>query len=216
MMPSSQSYSDFQHNRRNTRRRNNVTDISQFHHNGMSDDGDTKRSSFQIQQERKRRQKEMTGSNSADDYQNLPILVIGGSDGSGTRSFADAVRSLGVPMKTDLISNLDVQSSDIFRGEGFPTLVNFVLQETRSVNYEVSNLTNETRTTALLETRKFKHGVDRWFRRALHAKRGTRAQGVAYGMKAPALMILLPLLKEVFGPIKFIHVVRDGRDVSLR
>lgn len=142
-------------------------------------------------------------------------LVIGGSDGSGTRSFADAMRNLGVPMKTDLRSNLDIQSGEIFNGQGFPPLVNLILKDTRSVNYEVEDLTNETRRVALKETRKFKQGVDRWHK-GVEQWRRPRATGVSIGFKAPATMLLLPLLKEVFGPLKYIHVVRDGRDVSLR
>lgn len=149
----------------------------------------------------------------------LPILVIGGSDGSGTRSFAHAVSNLGVPMKMDLKSNLDITSGEIFRGEGFPPLVNLVLQDLHTVNYEVKDLTDKTRRRALEETRNLRVGVNRWrggvelsFKRE---KRSSRATNVSIGFKAPATMLLLPLLKEVFGPIKYIHVVRDGRDVSL-
>jgi hypothetical protein len=42
-----------------------------------------------------------------------------------------------------------------------------------------------------------------------------RSTLVQYGFKAPVTMLLLPFLREVFGPIKFLHVVRDGRDVAL-
>jgi len=38
---------------------------------------------------------------------------------------------------------------------------------------------------------------------------------VQFGWKAPVSMLLLPFLREVFGPIKFLHVVRDGRDIAL-
>lgn len=154
----------------------------------------------------------------------LPVLVIGGSDGSGTRSFAHAARTLGVPMKTDLNSNLDVQSGSIFQGEGFAKLVNLVLHNTRSVNYEVSDMNNILRTIALRETRNFKRSIDQWQRSVethLKAARNRhadfhRSKSVSVGFKAPATMLLLPLIKQVFGPVKFIHVVRDGRDVSLR
>lgn len=148
-------------------------------------------------------------------YRDLPTLVIGGSDGSGTRSFAHAMRSLGVPMKTDLKSNLDIQSGEICKGQGFPPLVSLVLEDTKSVNYEVEDLTTETRRTALAETIKFKKGVDRWHEGVEHWRQA-RATGVSIGFKAPATMLLLPLLRKVFGAIKYIHVVRDGRDVSLR
>jgi hypothetical protein len=43
----------------------------------------------------------------------------------------------------------------------------------------------------------------------------SRATGVSVGFKAPITVTLLPLLKDTFGQIKYVHVVRDGRDVSL-
>ena len=44
--------------------------------------------------------------------------------------------------------------------------------------------------------------------------RARYAARVAFGFKAPISMVLLPLFAEVLGPFKFVHVVRDGRDLA--
>ena len=42
------------------------------------------------------------------------------------------------------------------------------------------------------------------------------ASGVAYGYKAPVSMLLLPFLAQAYQRegFKFLHVVRDGRDIA--
>ena len=42
-----------------------------------------------------------------------------------------------------------------------------------------------------------------------------RVLGVKWGFKAPVSMLLVPFLKEMApGGLKFLHVVRDGRDIA--
>jgi len=47
------------------------------------------------------------------------------------------------------------------------------------------------------------------------ARRDGIADGVSWGFKAPVSMALFPLLAGWHGPLKLIHVVRDGRDVAI-
>jgi hypothetical protein len=145
-----------------------------------------------------------------------PTLIIGGSDGSGTRVFADYVRRLGVPMRVDDQETLDVHGTVMFHGAGWPPLGNLILNATHSANYELDDLSKNTLVIAKEEINKLKSTFD-VFESRLYRKypNVSRAAGVSVGFKAPITMTLLPLLKDAFGRIKYVHVVRDGRDVSL-
>jgi hypothetical protein len=157
-----------------------------------------------------------------------PILIVGGTDGSGTRAVVDLLRTeLGVLMLFEDNSGLDIHASPMFNGQGWPPLVNMILNYTRSANYEVSDLPLDIYKKAMDELRKFKYHYDEvttgmWYNHdenwkyLLHGGlAGGPAVGTKYGFKAPISMVLLPLLRELYGNIKFVHVIRDGRDVSL-
>lgn len=98
---------------------------------------------------------------------------------------------------------------------GWPPLVNLIFNKTHSANYELDDLPKEVRGKAILELRKFKKVIDRRAEaKVLRVKKLGQvnpATAAFVGFKAPISMVLLPLLREVFGPIKFLHVVRDGR-----
>jgi hypothetical protein len=47
--------------------------------------------------------------NFVDEFDTKPLLLIGGSDGSGTRSFVDAIKKLGVTVIADDENTFDVQ-----------------------------------------------------------------------------------------------------------
>jgi hypothetical protein len=152
-------------------------------------------------------------------FQQLPILIIGGSDGSGTRAFVDTLGKLGVPMLADDAGTYDVHAGAMMNGQGWPPLVQAILRETnqQAANYSLTE-SSSTHQLALTELGKLKQ---RFEARALQLrKRGisrniSMSQHVAYGFKAPVTMLLLPLLVQVFGKVKFVHVLRDGRDVAL-
>ncbi|CAB9497326.1 expressed unknown protein [Seminavis robusta] len=205
------------------------------------------------------------------------FLVVGGSDGSGTRAFVTALGKLGVPMIVDDRGTMDIHGKPLFRGEGWPPLVQLVLNHTHSANYKVADLPQDVRDVIVRDLKKLKadlihrgkrhdskelrrlnthHKVNHYdnknLRRhmfkphsAFHEQGKNRflmeadekdienaaidmkppplevsasvskSRHVQYGFKAPVTMLLLPFLREVFGPIKFLHVVRDGRDVAL-
>jgi len=50
---------------------------------------------------------------------------------------------------------------------------------------------------------------DRWRR-----QNNGDAKFIDYGIKAPVSMLLVPMFREIWGRMKFIHVVRDGRDIA--
>jgi hypothetical protein len=158
-------------------------------------------------------------------FQQLPVLIIGGSDGSGTRAFVDMLGKLGVPMLADDGGTLDVHAAGIMNGHGWPPLVQAILMEThqQAANYSSINSSNNllsesTCQLAMTELGKLKQ---RFEMRALQLRKRGMARNislsklVAYGFKAPVTMLLLPLLVQVFGKVKFVHVLRDGRDVAL-
>eukprot|EP00977_Amphora_coffeiformis_P028782 scaffold37050_cov199-Amphora_coffeaeformis.AAC.4 len=174
------------------------------------------------------------------DRDELPILIIGGSDGSGTRAFADLVAQLRVPMLVDDPGTLDVHAPVMFSqqqqqqqqqptgGEikhhkkkqsgGWPPLVRLVLEETHSADYqEETDLSSESLQMALQELRRFQLSYAPRVKDLLQnatEHHESMAKAVQYGFKAPVSMLLLPLLRKTLGRIKFLHVVRDGRDVS--
>jgi len=157
-----------------------------------------------------------------EEYQG-PTLIIGGSDGSGTRAFARYMLQLGVPMRIDDKESLDVHGAIMFAGQGWPPLAKAILNATHSANYNLSDLPADTLSTVKQEMQRLKDSFDDWqlkFEQRYFVRQHLnmtilRATDAAIGFKAPVTMLLLPLLKEVFGKIKYLHIVRDGRDVAL-
>jgi len=227
----------------------------------------------------------------------FPFLIVGGSDGSGTRAFVTALGKLGVPMLVDDKGTMDVHGKELFQGEGWPPLAQLILNHTHTANYEVEDLPKDVRDTIVTELTKFKNAMIRrghkhdkrekeriekknahvnHYNNSHHKKNKNkkerlypatafhlpkqqrsllemdsgedmeekpsnedienaafirapfdvrpdqiimdspkRSTMIQYGWKAPVSMLLIPFLREVFGPIKFLHVVRDGRDIAL-
>ncbi|CAB9502063.1 expressed unknown protein [Seminavis robusta] len=158
-----------------------------------------------------------------------PFLITVGSDGSGTRMFVQTLMDLGVPMVVDSYDTMDINAEEIViegqhgrKDRGWPPLVHMVMGEThRAANYTLHDLTSQAQRqqvmTALLKLKSSllqkAHQLKKEERDLITAK--PPAAGVQLGFKAPIAMLLLPLLKQVFGSIKVLHVVRDGRDVAL-
>lgn len=157
--------------------------------------------------------------------QKVPFLIVGGSDGSGTRTFVQTLMELGVTMIFDDASTMDVHGEEMVlvdedgkKHYGWPPLVQLVLNATHSANYTVHDLPRDVHEKAVASLLRFKSSLlqkGKEARKLQVPKVPISAAGVQYGWKAPVSMVLLPLLQQVFGPIKFIHVVRDGRDVAI-
>jgi hypothetical protein len=176
--------------------------------------------------------------------QQKAVLIVGGSDGSGTRAIVDMLQRLGVYFVLDEPGTKDVQGEQMFHGDGWPPLVQMVFeslaatQASGGVDYELNHLPMHVRETAIRELAKLQEHLQRNATlsklESLNNKTSTdgnpsvvesaaaqaAARLVNYGFKAPVTMLLLPLLQHVFGRgpnqiIKFLHVVRDGRDIAL-
>lgn len=142
------------------------------------------------------------------------ILILGGSDGSGTRSFVRHLIQLGIPMIFDDEVTMDVHGRSMSDGDGWPQIVRMVLDSVHSANYNVSSLPDNVKEIAFFHLNKLKKELTRKFESRF--RDGARVKsGVLFGFKAPVTMLLLPILREVFGTVKFLHVVRDGRDIAL-
>jgi hypothetical protein len=65
-----------------------------------------------------------------------PVLLIGGTDGSGTRAVVDLLRELGAMVVADDKETFDVHANMLYKGKGWPGLVRTVLKQTHGkVNY---------------------------------------------------------------------------------
>jgi sulfotransferase family protein len=83
-------------------------------------------------------------------------------------------------------------------------MINPILEVTRSLDYDAADLPGDlaVRTTAMLRAAAERH--------CPLAGRQCR-----WGFKNPGHLFLLPLLERVFPRFRFVHVLRDGRDMVL-
>jgi hypothetical protein len=148
-------------------------------------------------------------------------MVVGGTDGSGTRRVVQILAELGVVMVSEDPETYDIHA-DLVRG--WPEVVTPVVTATRSLDYTPSKMN-----TALQERTRKNVGailgqVDKdsvkpqSFKLAvggvLPHPEGVQATAVKYGFKAPVAMTLTPWFAELSPHFKMVHVLRDGRDIS--
>lgn len=107
---------------------------------------------------------------------------------------------------------------------GWPKIVDPVIAETHSLNYDPSTLSErlraETNDRVLKVLERAKGDVGKPESRIL--ARGGRlsgptsvhASGVSFGIKAPVAMVMVPWWHHMSSNFKFLHVVRDGRDIA--
>jgi hypothetical protein len=150
------------------------------------------------------------------------VLIVGGTDGSGTRRVVEVLALLGVNMVSEDPETLDVHADLV---GGWPDIVRPVIQATRNTNYDhetalpwkikkdtvhkVQDVLKLAKDDALRPQSKFLSVGGR-----LDTPRGVHAYGVAYGIKAPVSMTMVPSLHAAVPNLKFLHVVRDGRDIA--
>ena len=146
-------------------------------------------------------------------------LVVGGSDGSGTRAFVDVLGRLGVAMLVDDSGTMDIHGKSILKGKGWPPLASAVLKEMRSSNYNFEELSNGLQNMSVRELSKLRDELNTRGENVINkarAKNVTKiSKDITYGFKAPVSMLLVPILQKVLGPMKYLHIVRDGRDVAM-
>lgn len=149
------------------------------------------------------------------------VLVVGGTDGSGTRSVVKKLVSLGTTMVSEDPQTYDIHADLV---NGWPTIVTPVIKETHSLMYSKSSLSQKTYSF-------ISHAVQRILSQAeedsykpeshklavggvLKRPDNINAKGIKFGFKAPVAMTLLPIWVDNLSHSRFIHVLRDGRDIA--
>jgi hypothetical protein len=173
--------------------------------------------------ERQQKQKRRTNRASAiadERLEELPILIVGGSDGSGTRGVVDMLQRLKIDMIVqDKYNQGDIHAPQMFQGKGWPPLALLGLQARNgSLLYEFDDMLPWAQRQAELNVKKLLAHLKQSYKMYLPTKYPTLVEtngtslsnGVSYGFKAPITMLLLPILSHVIGrPIKFVHVLRE-------
>src|SRR5215467_6488793 len=121
-------------------------------------------------------------------------VVIGATGGSGTRVIASIIRRAGYFIGSNLNASLDSME--------FPTMYD------RWINrFQLRNL------APLCEEENALMAGD--FVECLSRHRSTIPEGQRlWGWKEPRSILLLPFLDERLPGMRFIHVIRDGRDMA--
>jgi hypothetical protein len=155
-----------------------------------------------------------------DDYYQRPHirqpvpLIVGGSDGSGTRAFVQILEQLKVPMLMDNPTK-DIDGVQLFDGAGWPPLVSLILNHTHSADYSLTDLPRSVFDTSSTEMAKLVHALNDLGRNKSESMGASVLAHVTYGFKAPVSQLLLPLFQNFYPAFKFLHIVRDGRDIAL-
>ena len=124
-------------------------------------------------------------------------LVIGGTGGSGTRVVAQIVRDTGFFMGTNLNDSYDAMDFVIF----YNCWINQLLC------YKQELKPGKDSVHILLMKEKFLECIHS------HTK-PIRGKEVDWGWKSPRSIYLLQFLHSIFLKMKYIHVIRDGRDMA--
>lgn len=128
-------------------------------------------------------------------------LLIGATGGSGTRALHGALAEAGFFVGTRLNHAGDAMDFEPFLDD----IINPVLRETRSLDYALGGLTAGTRKAAA-----------QGFGKALDCYVSDKPRDVAHwGWKNPRSMYVLPIISAACPELRFLHLVRDGRDMAL-
>ena len=143
-------------------------------------------------------------------------LIVGGSDGSGTRAFVQVLELLDVPMVVDDRGTMDVHAKELFQGRGWPALISKVLNYTHSATYDLEFLPEDVKTLCMTELNTLMEDLEsRGTSRHESSPGSPRSSAASWGFKAPVSQLLLPFFRKQLPAFKFLHIIRDGRDVAL-
>ncbi|GAB4181786.1 MAG: sulfotransferase [Thalassobaculales bacterium] len=127
-------------------------------------------------------------------------VVVGATGGSGTRALHAVLSAGGVHMGANLNHAGDAMDFEPF----LDAHVNAVLRRTRSLDYVPAQLPAGERAAMLAE-----------LAGAIAAYRAGVPAGARWGWKNPRSMYVLPLIHAICPGLRFVHVLRDGRDMAL-
>lgn len=128
------------------------------------------------------------------DAQTNSPLIIGGLGGSGTRVVTRVIRRTGRFMGADLPESEDALQLDDF-----------------ALKWAVPYMAARLREQPLSEAAEMVSDFEEGLRRHVAPIAGTDAP---WGFKNPQNIHFLPFLIEQLGDLRFIHVIRDGRDMA--
>lgn len=134
-----------------------------------------------------------------------PPIIVGGTDGSGTRAVVTLFSNLNVLMVKDDACTFDVHGGEM---GGWPPPVLLALKHTHGADYSPQDVPEPDRSKLRNMVKRFAAKMRAQARRFSRVQRHAR-----WGFKAPIAQMLLPFLAEVFPGLSFVHVVRDGRDL---
>lgn len=126
-------------------------------------------------------------------------VIIGATGGSGTRLFQAILDQAGFYLGDDLNGPGDAMFIEPFVNEH----VNSIMKQTGGLDYSLDQLSFFSRNKLLKQLGKLIEG---------HLN--GRPEGARWGWKHPRSYFLLPLLKDIMPEMKFVHIVRDGRDMA--
>ena len=158
--------------------------------------------------------------------ENRAMLVVCGTDGSGTRRVVQTLTQLGVLMTSEDPETYDIHG-DLMGG--WPPVVKPIVKAAGTLNYNPMDRTNSkisqplhdrsmTQLRRLVDKAEqdsqkpesHKLAVGGALKRPFH----TDATKVSFGFKAPVAMTLAPYWALMRPKFKLLHVVRDGRDIA--
>jgi len=149
-------------------------------------------------------------------YQGPGPLVIGGTGGSGTRVLARAVRDAGCYLGDTVNIAHDCMAFTGMWGRPFNPEI---LKGLSGWMLRPDELHAAISRYGQRETRRFSPAeksalVDDILRRVAWLLRNRPTPDTPWGWKFPSSILLLPILDEIFPAMRFIHLVRDGRDMA--
>lgn len=136
------------------------------------------------------------------DFSTPSVLILGGLEGSGASAVLDALMHYKISILT-----LDEASTQNI--EAWQNIENAVLEAgIQTANYDFASLPESTQTAVKIEWQKIMQMMPQF------SAEGGRT--ILYAIQAQDALFLLPVLKALISqPIKFLHCIRDGRDLSL-
>lgn len=134
-----------------------------------------------------------------------PPIIVGGTDGSGTRAVVTMLSNLEVLMVKDDVCTFDVHAGEM---GGWPPVVRRAIRHSGGANYRPEDIPEQDRAYLRRSLRRFADKMKGEAKRHSKLKYHKR-----WGFKAPISQMLLPFLEEVFPGFSFVQVLRDGRDL---
>lgn len=132
-------------------------------------------------------------------WDNAPV-VIGATGGSGTRAVHAALSALGLFMGERVNGAGDAMDYEPFLDQW----INRLIARRNRLDYSLDDLSWFQR-----------FQVRRAFDKARRQYQVERPAGQRWGWKNPRTMYVLPVIADRFPDFRFLHVVRDGRDMAL-